>query len=183
MGRDHLVLGETTDFITGEIITDTHDERARQAIARLLVEEKGYGKADIETGVVMPVVVDGDTGKVRVDFVVRESGRAVLVVNFGPGDIVSRQRPTLAVARLLKDHVIPYAVITNGRDAYTMDVATGKAIGKGLGEIPTRRELRAWLEGMSFETLPENRADKERRILYFMEVLAERECDDFTCRR
>ncbi|MDY6824810.1 MAG: type I restriction enzyme HsdR N-terminal domain-containing protein [Thermodesulfobacteriota bacterium] len=183
MGRDHLVLGETTDFMTGETITDTHDERARQSIARLLVNEKGYDKTDIDTRVIMPVSVDGDTGRVRVDFVVRENGRAVMVVNFGPGDIVSRQRPTLAVARLLADHVIPCAVITNGQDAYTMDTATGKVIGKGLAEIPARQQIREWIEGLSLEPLSEDRADKERRILFFMEVLAERECDDFTCNR
>ncbi|MDY6906370.1 MAG: type I restriction enzyme HsdR N-terminal domain-containing protein [Thermodesulfobacteriota bacterium] len=183
MGRDHLVLGETTDFITGKTVTDTHDERARQSIARLLVEEKGYEKTDIDTGVVLPVTVDGDTGRVRVDFVVRENSRAVMVVNFGPGDIVSRQRPTLAVARLLEKYVIPYAVITNSRDAYTMNVTTGKVTGKGLAEIPARQEIVSAMDGLRFDTLPEERADKEWRILFFMEVLAERECDDFTCKR
>jgi hypothetical protein len=29
-----LILGETTDFITGETLVDTIDERARQKIAR-----------------------------------------------------------------------------------------------------------------------------------------------------
>ena len=38
MGKHHLVLGELTDYITGETRVDTHDERARQTIARLLVD-------------------------------------------------------------------------------------------------------------------------------------------------
>ena len=44
----HFVYGTCTDFITGESITDTDDERYRQKLARLLVEDKGYAKNDIE---------------------------------------------------------------------------------------------------------------------------------------
>jgi hypothetical protein len=47
MNDHHLILGQLVDFITGRIIADTHDERYRQKIARLLVETKGYRKADI----------------------------------------------------------------------------------------------------------------------------------------
>ena len=37
MGGHHLILGKLTDFISGEILDDTLDERHRQKIARLLV--------------------------------------------------------------------------------------------------------------------------------------------------
>ena len=47
----HLILGELIDFITGETIQDTHDERYRQKLARLLVEHKGYVKKEIEPAV------------------------------------------------------------------------------------------------------------------------------------
>jgi hypothetical protein len=48
MDGHHLILGEINDFINGETIRDTHDERYRQKIARLLVNQKGYLKKDIE---------------------------------------------------------------------------------------------------------------------------------------
>ena len=41
MSTSHLVLGEMTDYLTGRPILDTHDERARQHVARFLVEESG----------------------------------------------------------------------------------------------------------------------------------------------
>lgn len=47
MCAHQLILGETVDFITGETLVDTIDERARQKIARFLVDEKGYSKSDI----------------------------------------------------------------------------------------------------------------------------------------
>ena len=183
MGQHHLVLGELTDYITGRTLVDTHDERARQTIARLLVDEKGYDRADITTGIDLPLTVDGDSGTVRVDFVIRIDGRAVMAIIYGPGAIVSRQRPALAAARLVEDHVIPYAVISNGRDAHVMDSKTGKVIAEGLDAIFAKAELLAGMDTLIFEKLPENRVDKERRILFCMEVLTERECETFTCNR
>ena len=38
-----MIYGETNDFVTGERITDTDDERYRQKLARFLVEEKEVG--------------------------------------------------------------------------------------------------------------------------------------------
>ena len=48
MNGHQLILGELVDFVTGETLKDTHDERYRQKIARLLVNQKGYLKTDIE---------------------------------------------------------------------------------------------------------------------------------------
>jgi len=183
MGRHHLILGELQDYITGRTLSESHDERARQAIARLLVEEKGYSRDDITTGIDLPLTVDGDSGIVRVDFVVRVNGRAVMTVVYGPGAIVSRQRPTLSVARLVEPYVIPYAVISNGQEAHIMDTRTGKVIAEGMDAIFSKAEISVAMADLTFEPLPENRVDKERRILFCMEVLSERECDEFTCNR
>jgi len=38
MTGHHLILGELDDLITGERVKDTHDERYRQKIARLLID-------------------------------------------------------------------------------------------------------------------------------------------------
>lgn len=183
MGKHHLVMGELTDYITGETRVDTHDERARQTIARLLVDEKGFDRKDIDTGTILPLTVDGDTGTVRVDFIVRVDGQAVMAVVYGPGAIVSRQRPTLAAARLVAPEIIPFAVISNGQEAHVMDSHTGKVIAEGLDNIFSKTELLAKMDRLAFGLLSETRAEKERRILFCMEVLSERECDAYTCNR
>ena len=45
MNGHHLVLGELVDYLTGEVLEDTHDERYRQSLAKLLVETNGYAKS------------------------------------------------------------------------------------------------------------------------------------------
>ncbi len=45
----HLVYGFLKDFITGEVVPDTDDERYRQKIARMLVEVIRYGPGSLVT--------------------------------------------------------------------------------------------------------------------------------------
>jgi len=177
----HLILGETVDYITGRTIVDTHDERVRQKIARFMVEEKGYSKKDIEVGREIPLNVDGDRGTVRVDFVIRIDGKALAIIIFGPGSLVTRERSTLAAARLIESYAVPFAVVTNGEDAEVMETKSGHVIAQGLEAVPSKQEAVERIRTLTFEKVPGKRLEKEKRILYVFDVLAERECDEFTC--
>ena len=181
MSTHHLILGKTVDFITGETIVDTHDERARQKIARFLVEEKGYSKSDIEVRREIPLNVDGNRATAKVDFVIRLDGRAFAIIIFGPGSLVTRERSTLAAARLIESYAVPFAVVTNGKDAEVMETKSGHVIAQGLEAIPSKGEALERMRTLTFEMVPEKRLEKEERILYVFDVLAKRECDEFTC--
>lgn len=181
MSTHHLILGETVDYITGRTIVDTHDERARQKIARFLVEEKGYSRDDIEVRREIPLIVDGNRATSRVDFVIRLDGRAFAIIIFGPGSLVTRERSTLAAARLVESYAVPFAVVTNGKDAEVMETKSGHVIAEGLEAIPSKEEALERIRTLTFEKVPEKRLEKEKRILYVFDVLAERECDEFTC--
>lgn len=181
MSTQHLILGELIDFVTGRTVADTHDERARQHIARFLVEKKGYAKNEIEPRQVLELTLNQETGAVTVDYLIRLGGRAFAIVMFGPGSVVTRERSTLAAARLIEPHPVPLAMVTNGQDAEILDTATGKVVATGLDGFPARERAERLVKTVTPETLSEERLDKEKRILFAFEVLAERECDEFTC--
>ena len=181
MSGHHLILGETVDYITGQTIVDTHDERARQEIARFMVEKKGYSKEDIDVRRTIKLTVDGIQGIIRVDFIIRVGGKAFAVVMFGPGSLVTRERSALATARLIEEYTVPFAVVSNGKDAEVLETESGRVIAEGLEGIPSKEEALRKIPGLTFEKLPAERLEKERRILYAFDVLAERECDEFTC--
>jgi hypothetical protein len=176
-----LILGKIVDFITGQQIVDTHDERARQKIARFLVENKGYSKEDIEPRREIPLSVDGNRATARVDFVIRVEGKAFAIIIFGPGSLVSRERSALAAARLVERYEVAFAVVTNGKDAEVLETRSGRVIAEGLDAIPSKEEALERIGALTFEELPAKRLEKEQRILYVFDVLAERECDEFTC--
>ncbi|MBS3809071.1 MAG: type I restriction enzyme HsdR N-terminal domain-containing protein [Desulfobacterales bacterium] len=182
MGTQHLILGKTTDFITGSTVTDTHDERARQKIAQFLVREKGYEKTEISPRVTLPLELEGKTGNVQIDFVLKPGNKTFMLVLFRPGSLVSRRRTAIAAARLLEDHVIPYSAVTNAEDAEIMETVSGKVISTGLEAVFARAQAVEMLEDIEFSRLSEERREKEKRILFAMEVLTQKECDDYTCK-
>jgi len=178
----HLILGELEDYLTGEILADTADERFRQEIARLLVEEKGYGRAEIAARRKLSVNAGPNSAVIPVDFVVSLQGRICMVVRFGPGSVVTRQRSTLAAARLIAGQSIPVVVVTNGQTADILDGTTGKRIGEGLAAVPRRSELAQMAERHRFEPISTERLEKEARIVYAFEVDGACPCDDTICR-
>ncbi len=178
----HRILGKATDHITGQEIVDTDDERVRQKIARFLVEQRGYDKEDIEVKSQLELICQGERATAVIDFIVRVDGRRALLIKYGPGSIVSRERVVLAAARAMDDYVIPFAVITNGDEGEVLNTHTGEILATGLEGIPSKEQLREWLRNTSYEKLSEKRKDVEKRFLFVYEAIEHSsECDDEFC--
>jgi hypothetical protein len=178
----HLILGKIKDYLTGETLPDTLDERFRQKIARFLVEEKGYETSQIAPRRKLTVTAGRQSAVVPLDFVIRLEGRVCMVVRFGPGSMVTRHRPSLAAARLIDGRQVPVVVVTNGKGAEVLDGTSGRRIGEGLSAIPHRNELEKTAAGFRFDPVPRGRAEKEARIVYAFEVDGACPCDDTVCR-
>ena len=168
----HMIYGTLTDFVTGEELVDTDDERYRQKLARYLVEEKGYAREELGVRRKIETLFGGCFVVSRIELVVRLAGRPLLLLRYGPGSLVTRERPTLAAARVLEEEqVIPLAVITNGEDAEVLDTVSGKVTATGLAAIPDRAAL-AELAGRRppFPGLTGTAREKELRILNAFDV-------------
>lgn len=182
MNGHHLILGELADFLTGEVLKDTHDERYRQKIARLLINQKGYAKTDIEPRKALVVQADDKKAVLKIDFIITLAGKAAMVVKYGPGSLVTRRRAVLAVSRLIAAYQVPVAVITNGQDAEIINGPSGEVIDTGLEAIPSKQDLTRWVADKIFGPISEHQAEMESRILYCYEVDDSCECDDDICR-
>jgi hypothetical protein len=182
MTGHHLILGELDDLITGETINDTHDERYRQKIARLLVDRKGYLKSDIEPRQSLLVQAGDNRGIIKIDFLINLSGRRCMIIKYGPGSLVTRQRPVLAASRLAASYQIPVAVVTNGEDAEILEGSSAKVLSRGLDTIPSKTQLHEIADRFDFNLIPAERAAMESRILYCYEIDDSCPCDDSICR-
>lgn len=182
MTGHHLILGKLSDVLTGETLDDTLDERYRQKIALLLVEGKGYRPQDIEPRRQLLLQADCRRAIIRIDFVVRSEGKTAMIVRFGPGSMVSRERPALAVSRLLEAYQIPVVVVTNGEDAEILDGESGTVIGRGLEALPAKAELAESARHYPFPLISPERAVMESRVAYCYEVDGACPCDDTICR-
>ena len=181
MNDHHLILGHLRDVITGQVLDDTHDERYRQKIARLLVAAKGYARAQIRTGERVMVTAGTKCAQVPVTFLVIVAGRAAMLIQYGPGSLVTRHRPALALAKLAAPHQIPVVVVTNGEDADILDGINGRVTASGLERIPSREQLAAMLQHHRWTAVSEQHAGMAARIVMAFEVDDRCPCDDTVC--
>lgn len=169
----HMIYGHLVDFVTGESLLDTDDERYRQKLARLLVEERGFAKGELEMRRRIETLFARQFVASKIDIVVRLANQRVMVVRYGPGSLVTRERPALAAARVLEEsQLIPLALVSNGEDAELLDSRTGKVLGAGLAAIPTREAIVALLPALNFSPLAQDRREPELRILNAFDVEA-----------
>lgn len=165
-----------TDFITGEEVPDTLQEGVRQKTERFLVEAKNYSKGDIEVGTEFEVTSGGETFRPSADLIINLEGKRVIIIKCIYGSLTAGERLTLSYARLLDSYQIPFAVITNGVDTDVMDTVSGNVIGSGADAIPTKGELN--INEIKFMEYPEERIEKEKRILAAFESIDEAMCSN-----
>jgi Type I restriction enzyme R protein N terminus (HSDR_N) len=170
----HLVYGTLNDFLTGEELTDTDDERSRQKLSRMMVEELGYEKEDLEPRCFIETLFNSQFVRSTIELAVclEEQGKKFLIIRYGPGSLVSRERSAIAAARVLEpEYQIPYAVVTNGRDAELIDTATGKVLATGMEAIPSRSRVLEMAKELEFLPPAEGKKrEGELRILNAFDV-------------
>ena len=163
----HLVYGTLNDFLTGEELVDTDDERFRQQISRLMVEERGYKREELLPRLCIETLFTRNFVTSTIDLTVELTHKQIMIIRYGPGSLVSRERSALAAARVLnEDYRIPLAVVTNGRDALLLDTISAKVLDQGMQAIPDRQQALEMLPSLIF--LPPQDEDKrllEKRIL------------------
>lgn len=163
----HLVYGTLNDYLNGEELTDTDDERIRQQISKMMVEELGYRRQELIPRLTIETLFTRNFVTSTIELTVELEGRQVMIIRYGPGSLVSRERSALAAARVLNSaYRIPLAVVTNGRDALLLDTITTGILAQGMEAIPNREQLLQLLPSLIF--LPPQDEDKllrEKRIL------------------
>jgi hypothetical protein len=152
----HIVYGVLTDYLTGESLPDTDDERIRQDLARLLVEEHGFAKEELEPRLLIVSEIGGKRVESLIDLVIRIQGQRLCLLRYGPGSLVTREKAAIAAARILDPQGrIPLAVVTNGRDAELLDTDSGRVLATGMGAIFDRTQALQLVARYPMEAYPD----------------------------
>jgi hypothetical protein len=152
------------DFVTGREVPDVGSEANRQAVEKLLVQQKGYLKTDIEVDVDLTFKIAGEPYRSQIDLVVASEGTRIMAIKCAAGSLGSREREILAAARLLDAYQIPIAVVTDGSNATVLDTLTGKKIGEGIDAIPSKEAVKALPAAAACTAFPENKRDREQLV-------------------
>jgi len=153
-----------TDFVTGNEVPNIGAEENRQRVERFLIETKGYSKDDIEVDADLKFTLGDEEIRSNVDLVVRIQRKRFMVLKCVPGSLVSRQRETLAAARLLDVYQIPFSVVTDGKDAELLDTVTGQVLDQDMGAIPSKEEAIQRMKEIKLQPFPQERLEREKII-------------------
>jgi hypothetical protein len=156
--------GMIEDFVTGRRVPNIGAEENRQRVERFLVEKGGYSKEDIEVDADVRLTVAGEEYHSNVDLVVRLQGKRFMVLRCVPGALVSRQRETLAAARVLDAYQIPLAVVSDGKNAHVLDTITGELLGEGMDAIPPKVDAVARMKTIESQPFPEDKLEREKIV-------------------
>ncbi len=177
----HLILGELEDFITGKIIADTHDERFRQKIAKILVESCNFDKKQIKKNIEQVIKAGNKKASIKIDFIVELHGKIIMLVKYNPGSIITRRLSCIALSRIAAPYQIPIAVMTNGIDAEIIDPINKKVISTGLDSIPDKNESEDLMSNHLFKPVSNKIFDMANRIVYACEIDGACPCDSDIC--
>lgn len=177
----HLVLGKLTDYLSGKVLSDTHDERYRQKIAKLLVQKAGFLKQDIASNIPMTVTAGSHKAILKIDFIVTVKNKNIMLIKYAPGSLVTRRLPTLALSRVAVNYQIPYVVITNGQSAEIIDGDSGKVIFQGLEHLPDKESIEKNMGRFSFKAIDAHVFEQASRIAYACEIDGACPCDTDIC--
>jgi Type I restriction enzyme R protein N terminus (HSDR_N) len=177
----HLILGELSDFLSGEARTDTHDERYRQKISKYLVQTLGYEKHAICQNENLIITAGNQRARIIVDFLIDQDDKTCMLIKYAPGSLVTRRLSNLALSRVIRSYQVPVIVTTNGEDAEIISGLTGKLTGQGLEAIPSKLKLENIIKSEAFPAISDSMHEKASRIAYACEVDGACPCDTDVC--
>lgn len=176
-----ISLGYTIrDYISGQEVEATTFEDLRQAIAKILVEEKGYPKDQIRSKVAINFEIDSKVFEQSVDLVVSdENGTPVLVVMFCFGDIMTFHRQTVSAARLIPNGPARLALITDTKKADLLCAGTGEVLrSSGYHALPVWADIEILMQECPlFDPTPDH-LSMEQRIFYAFSEMSGGCCTD-----
>ncbi len=159
--------GLIVDYLTGESRECTTYEDLRQALARFLVEERGFAPASLRPRFPIGYEVQGKQLTREADIAAFCSSESLcLLLLFCPGQVHSYVREALAMARLALPAPSPLVLVTDMREAELCAAGSGEILARGLAAVPTRSELDRLAPAHAHPTLTAEQRDKESRILH-----------------
>lgn len=155
-----------TDYITGQEIEDTTYEDLRQALAKMLVEDKKYPPTAIYPKYGLDFILDGQTEQASIDLAVfGPDEKPWLALFFCPGAVGTFTRQSIAAARIHQPEPFALVAVTDSKDIHVHEVAKGTLLGTGFYALPPWDTLQTIVAQHPGSVLAPDRLNKEQRIL------------------
>lgn len=159
--------GVIRDYLSGELRQRATYEDLRQALARFLVEERGYPPAALTPRYAVRYEAGGEGLSREADIaMLLPEGSPGMFLLFCAGQVHTYVREMQALARLALPQPCPLAVVTDMREAEFFSVGDGCILAKGLRALPDYGEALSLARLHALPLLHAEQREKESRILH-----------------
>ncbi len=146
--------------------------QVQAVVVNFLLGPKGYYPADLKVNHNAELTLaDGKTFQTAADVLVVIDEKPVLFVKCSMSSLTSWDRHSVAFCRVGAARQIPFAVVTDGDDIRLISSLDGSVSEGKLVDIPSREEILHVISAMTVSCYPEEKCDKERRILYAFDAI------------
>ena len=160
------------DYITGVEIPNQGPEENRQLMEKFLIDFKGFKKEDIYIDHCFEIEIEDSLYKTKLDLVIKIQDKILAAVKVAAGSISSWEREIIAGARILvKEYQIPFAIVTDSKEAYVFNTMSGKRLGTGLNAIPSRTDFENYLKEKSLEKFPPEKLERQKMVFRTYDTL------------
>lgn len=143
----------------------------QKKMVEFLLKHRGYSPQDIETNGEFLISLGNKDFKTLADLIITIRGKRFIFVKCAPNSPDSWERYSIAFCRVIDSHQIPYAFITDGDTAALLNTIDGTAKHGDIRIMPSKDEADSLSRAIAFQSYPENRKEREKRIVYAFEAL------------
>ncbi|MCX7913915.1 MAG: type I restriction enzyme HsdR N-terminal domain-containing protein [Thermodesulfovibrionales bacterium] len=140
-------------------------------VIKFLLNERGYSPAEIEINRVFSIQLEDLKFDTIVDLILKLNNKRLILIICATSSLDSWERYAIALCRVVESFTIPYALITDGELARFINISDGSVTTGFLDLIPSKNECEKILSDMIFTLYPEEKKDREGRIVYAFEGL------------
>jgi hypothetical protein len=167
--RRALLAGRVAD----EDSLDSRDlTMLKHDVVDFLKSKKGYGDAEVLTDKRFHIKLPETSFDVSADIALNINGRIFLVIKCVINSVNSWERYSKAFCRVAEDpYLIPFAAVTDGDNTSVLDIMDGGSVYEGLGSLPSRETAVRIIQDFVPTPCPEDRKEREKRILYAFDAI------------
>lgn len=146
--------------------------QVQAVVVDYLLNTKGYQPGDLSVNHAVDLALtDGTAFPATADVLVSISARPFLLVKCSMSSLASWDRHAVAFCRVGAGQQIPFAVITDGVEVRLISGLDGSVSEGALDVIPSRTEALKVLAAVLPSSYPEEKCDRELRILYAFDAI------------
>jgi hypothetical protein len=144
-------------------------EGVKEWVWDLLLNVKHFHPEEIKIDPGFDLEMSDCKAKATIDYIINLNSISFMAIKCSSSAMESWERYIKALARVVLDYQIPYAMVTDGESVRVFDAISGSVVSNSVHGLFNRQEALERIKGFKKIPYPPEKLDREKRIVYAFE--------------